>query len=104
MLHKSETCVILHKMIITAVDNEEIDSVDGVDISTEFYEPDNQSGDSYGTDVERLNGSVQHDHEAFLEEFFIQEFHLTHRCGFETMQMDLIEVISSTGGRGCETD
>lgn len=91
-------------MIITAVYNENIDTTAGVGITTESYEPDNRIGDIYSTDVEGLDGSVHQDHEAFLQEMFIQEFHLTNRCGFETLREKLVEVISRTYGRGCETD
>lgn len=71
-------------MILTAFGTEEIDSMDGVDIPTKIYKPDNQIGDSFSTNVEGLDGSgsVQRYHEAFLEENFIQKFHLTNRCGF----------------------
>lgn len=52
VVHISETCIILHNMIITAVDNGEIDSVHGVNLATEFHESENQIDDSYSTDVE----------------------------------------------------
>lgn len=56
------------------------------------------------TDVEGLDGFIQQDNEGYLEKTFVQEFHLTNRCGFETLPKELIEVISRTGGRGCEID
>lgn len=101
----SQTCVILHDMLITMVDSDEIITGDGCDIITEFYE--SQLDDQ----VEDVAGEGPHEHvetqggvddvrvvpgTGKVAEFLLAEFTITTRAGFEALRGEFVTSLLST--------
>lgn len=92
----SETCVILHNMLVKMVEDGDIQMEDGEDIITELLEDhlENTHG-AHGLGSDTDNGSG--DNELTMtqaEDMLLSEFSITTRVGFETLRKELVDMFS----------